>query len=415
MPASARPTSPSERLILLTLAAVQFTHIMDFMIMMPLGSHLMRVFSITPAQFGRLVAAYGLAAALFGFLAGFVLDRLDRKRALLTLYSGFGLATLACALAPNYPALLAARFTAGAFGGVAGSVVGAIVGDVVPPERRGRGMGMVMTAFPLASVLGLPVGLALASRFEWHAPFFLLAALSIIILITASRVLPPLRDHSSTAHPWQQMREILTHPVHRRGFLLSGVLVFAGGCVIPFMAPSMVANVGLTEAQLPLIYMAGGLATLFTTNLIGRLSDRYDKIYVLGVLSLAACVATLFITRLPRVSLPMALTVTTLFMVAMSGRFAPAMAMVVNSVDARYRGGFMSVNSAIQQASGGLANIVAGLLIASDPAGRLTGYPSVGVMSVLFFLLAVYLAYRLRAIAPHASLPGAQPPVPCNS
>jgi DHA1 family inner membrane transport protein len=295
MPDPAQPASRpalNERALLVALAAIQFTHIMDFMIMMPLGAGLMRVFSISPAQFSLLVASYGLAAAVTGFLGGFVLDRFDRKQALLLLYAGFGLATLACALAPTYGFLMAARVAAGACGGVAGSLVTAMVGDAIPPERRGRAMGTVMTAFPVASVLGVPVGLLLAGSLGWHAPFFMLAGLSVAIWCLARRVLPHIERPLSEVHPVRQMFEIVTHRVHLRGFLLSAVLVFAGAIVIPFMAPSMIANVGLNEQwQVPLVYLFGGACTFFTMPWFGRLSDRHDKLYVLGWVSLIALVS----------------------------------------------------------------------------------------------------------------------------
>lgn len=402
---SANPRN-HERLVLFSLAAVQFTHVMDYMILMPLGSHLMRVFDISPAQFSRLVAAYSIAAALTGFIGGFLLDRYDRKRALLFLYTGFGLSTLACALAPTYHFLLLARFAAGAFGGLAGSVVTAAASDVVPPERRGAAMGVVMTAFPIASVLGVPSGLALAGAFEWHAPFFLLAAMSLVIGLIGWRVLPPLPPHPVDTHPWQQMREICTHPIHLRGFALSAMLVFAGGCIIPFMAPSMVTNVGLTEAQLPLVYLAGGAFTFFTMPWFGRLSDRHDKLHVFATITALACAATVVLTHLPPVPVAIALVITTLFMIGMSGRFPPAMALITNSVEARYRGGFMSVNSAVQQGASALANTVAGIFVTREiVSGRLEGYPRVGYLAVLAFAAAVYLAARLRAAAPEAARP----------
>ncbi|MBI5382900.1 MAG: MFS transporter [Opitutae bacterium] len=411
---TARPVI-NERALLLMLAVVHFTHIMDFVIMMPLGARLMRVFSISPAQFGHLVAAYGFAAALSGFLGGFVLDRFERKHALLTLYAGFSLATLACALSPSYHWLLLARFAAGAFGGVAGSVVTAMVGDVVPPERRGRAMGTVMSAFPLATVLGIPFGLWLADLYEWHAPFFLLTGMSVVVFIAGLRLLPHVPSHLSTASPWTQMRAILVHPIHQRCFMLSTMLVFAGGCVIPFMAPSMVANVGLSEAQLKYIYLFGGAATLVSTYVIGRCSDRFDKLHVLSWVSLLAMITVAILTNLPAVPLATALTMTTLFFVSMSGRFAPAMAMMTNAVEARYRGGFMSVNSALQQASGSIANLAAGLFLSSDAAGHIRGYGRVGLMSLVCFFLTGVLAWRLRAVAPHAARPGASQPAPVAS
>jgi predicted MFS family arabinose efflux permease len=193
---------------------------------------------------------------------------------------------------------------------------------------------------------------------------------------------------------------------------MSGVLVFAGACVIPFLAPSMVANVGLTEEQLPFIYLAGGLCTFATTPVFGRLSDRHDKLHVLGWTSLAAAGVVLVLTNLPAAPVSVAMLVTAAFMVTMSGRFSPAMAMVTNAVEARYRGGFMSVNSAVQQAASGLANLTAGLLVTESATGRLTGFPRVGLLSVACFALNFALAWRLRAIAPHSARPGHVEPAP---
>jgi len=412
--APATRAATSERGVLFTLAAVQFTHIMDFMIMMPLGAGLMRVFNITPTQFSYLVAAYGLSAAVTGFAGGFFIDRLDRKRALLWLYAGFGAATLACAFAPTFHWLLAARVAAGACGGVAGALVLAIVSDVIPPNRRGRGMSVVMTAFPIASVLGVPTGLMLATWFEWHAPFLLLAGLSVPIWCVASRFLPALPPSAARTHPGRQMWDILTHGVHRRGFLLTASLVFAGGLIIPFMSPSLVANTGLGESQLTLVYLCGGAATFFTTPLFGRLTDRHDKVGVLALITVLAVATSLALTNLGPTPVVLTLAITTVFFITMSGRFTPTMTMVSNAVEPRYRGGFMSVNSAIQQASSGLANLVAGLFITREASGRLAGFPRVGWLASAVFALTVVLAWRLRAVAPHASKPGhgAPPAVP---
>lgn len=415
MTSGATTTLPAarERTLLFTLAAIQFTHIVDFMIMMPLGAHLMHFFHISPAQFSWLVAVYGISAATTGFLGGFVLDRFDRRSALLLLYTGFGMATLSCALAPTYHILLLSRMAAGAFGGVASSVVTAMVGDAIPPGRRGSAMGLVMSAFPLASIFGVPAGLVLAGWLQWHAPFFLLGGLSLGILVLARRILPHVHSHRSDAHPVRQMINIVTHKVHVRGFLLTATLVFSGACIIPFMAPSLVANVGLSEKiELPLVYMLGGVCTFFTLPWLGRLSDRHDKLYVLMGVSAVAVAAVLLITRLGPGPLYLTLATTTLFFMGMPGRFAPAMALITNAVDAEFRGGFMSVNSAIQQASGGLANIVAGLIVTQGPNGRLLHYPTVGWWSCGGFAATILLTAWLRSAAPHAArnpAPAAEP------
>jgi len=400
-----------ETATLIALAAVQFTHILDFMIIMPLGAQLMRVFETTPSQFSHLVASYGLAAAVSGLAGGFILDRFDRKRALMVLYGGFGIATFACGFAPSHHTLLLARVAAGAFGGLSGAMVTAMIGDIIPPARRGHAMSIVMAAFPVASVLGVPAGLILAEKFGWHAPFFMLGACALINLIVTSFALPHLRTAVLHNNPIRQMKEIVTHGIHLRAFALSGMLVMAGGCIIPFLAPSLVANLGISEADLPTAYAAGGLATFFTTPLVGRLSDRIDRFHLLAGISLIAAIVVLILTNLGPSSLGVACLIMALFMVSMSGRFAPAMAMVTNAVDARYRGGFMSVSAALQQAASGLSSVLAGAFVTTGPGGRLLGYSSLGMASVGFFGLTVFFAARLRAAAPHVSRPASSSPV----
>ncbi|HET7537722.1 MAG TPA: MFS transporter [Candidatus Didemnitutus sp.] len=400
-----------ERVTLFALGAVQFTHIFDYMIIMPLGAQLMRVFEISPAQFTHLVASYGLAAALSGFAGGFLLDRFDRKRALLIAYTGFGLSTLACGLAPTYQLLLLARFAAGAFGGLAGSLVTAMVADVIPPARRGRAMSFIMAAFPVASVLGVPTGLVLAGKFGWHAPFFLLAGCAVLNLAISSFALPHLRTALADHQPVQQMKQILSHRLHLRAFAVGAVLVMSGGVLIPFLAPSFIANVGLNEKfQLPFAYAIGGIATAISTPIVGWLSDHIDRLRLLAIMSTAAIVVSLFITRLGPSPLWLAALMMALFMVTMSGRFAPAMAMVANAVEGRYRGGFMSVNSALQQLAAGLANIIAGPFVLRDDAGHLNGFPALGYVAAGFFALTVLLAFELRAAAPHVSTPAPREP-----
>jgi MFS transporter, DHA1 family, inner membrane transport protein len=393
-----------ERATLLVLGAVQFTHILDFMIMMPLGAQLMQAFQITPAQFTHLVACYGIAAAVSGFAGGFLLDRFDRKHVLLVLYSGFGLATLACGLAPGYQLLLFARLAAGAFGGLSSSMVTAMVGDFIPPSRRGRAMGFVTAAFPVASVLGIPAGLLLAGRFGWHAAFFLLAGCAGFNLLLASLALPSLRTAVHGHQPGRQMKEILSSRVHRRAFAVGSMLGLAGGILVPFLAPSFIANLGLNEqVELPIAYAVGGVATAISTPIIGWLSDHMDRLRLLVIMSGGAVVATLVIMRLGPSSVVFASLIMAFFMVTMSGRYAPAMTMITNAVEARYRGGFMSIISALQLAANATANILAGLFVTRDPTGHLLGLPMLSYIATGLFVLTVLFAFELRAAAPHVA------------
>ena len=389
----------NERLVLLLLAAIQFTTNLDFLIVLPLGPQYMRVMHITPAQFNLMVAAYAIAAGISGVAAGFFLDLFDRKTALLWLFLGFAMGTLMCALAPTYHLLVAARAIAGMFGGVTGAVILAIVGDVIPEHRRGAAMGLVMSAFSIASIFGVPLGLVLASTFNWHVPFFAIAGISVPILLAVFRFVPALRghlEHASDQHPAARMLAVLMEPSHQIAFLFMMVLTCAGFVIFPTLATYMVYNVGLTEKQLPFIYLAGGSCTFFSMNWVGRWADRAGKLRVFTLMSLSASVPILLLTNLPHVPLAAALATSTLLMICMSGRFVPAMAMMTATVESRYRGGFMSVNSSVQQFSCGLAAWISGGIIGQGPNQQITHYPIAGLVSLACVLTCIWLARFLR-------------------
>lgn len=397
------PSAPvNEKSLVLLLAAIQFTHIMDFMIMMPLGPQLMRVMLISPQQFGLLVSAYTLTAAIAALAVAFYTDRFDRRHTLAFLYVGFVVSTLLCAIAPGYWQLLAARAIAGAFGGVAGATVHSIIGDAIPEQRRGAATGMVMSAFALSSIIGVPIGLVLAAHWSWRAPFFLLVAVSALVLVVAWKILPSMRGHiieGKTHRPLQQMKAVFGDANHLRAFAFMFTLMFAGFSVIPFISPYMVANVGLKETDLPYLYLFGGLATAFSSRYIGKLADRHGKRQIFTLIGLISIAPLLITTNLPPVPVWVAICASVIFMVFVSGRFVPAMALVISSVRPHLRGGFMSINSAVQQFGLGAASFLAGTLIGHDAGGTLTRYWLVGFIAVGATLLAIALAWRVKPVA----------------
>ncbi len=395
------PAPPRELLLLLTLAAMQFVNILDFMIIMPLGPHLMRIFALDPQHFGFVVSAYTFAAAGSGFIAVFWIDRVSRKRALLTMFGGLIVATALCGLATSYPLLLAARIVAGVFGGVIGALVLTIVADVVPYARRARGTAIVAAAFSLAAVMGVPLGLWLAANFSWRAPFLALAGLALLLAVVAWRILPPLDANLRDVQPHNpvgQLRALLGVPNHLRAFAFMLALMMSVFLVVPFIAAYAVTNAGVLETELPWLYFAGGLTTLFTAQVIGHLADRYGKKRIFTVLAFISLLPILIMTNLTPMPFAVIVAVFVLFFVFVPGRFGPAMALMSGSVVPELRGSFMSLSGSVQQLGSGVASLVAGLIIGRAADGTLTRFHWVGFCAVAFTLLAVVLARSIRIV-----------------
>jgi predicted MFS family arabinose efflux permease len=387
-----RPLERSEILLILMLALVQFTHIMDFMIMMPLGPQLMRIFQITPREFGFLVSAYTFTAGASGFFGAFFVDRFDRKSALIFCYVGFTLATLACSLSPTYGILMASRSMAGAFGGVLGALILSAIGDAVAPDKRGRAMGLVMASFSLASVFGVPFGIYLSTLFSWHAPFVFVVGVAVLNLIMLVMKMPSMRGHFRTHHhtPAQVLGAIASDRNQLRALLFTLVLMLSAFVMIPFLSPSMVANVGFKESELAWIYLFGGGVTVFTSALVGRFADRYGKAKVFTYASFLVVIPMLLVSHMGPTPLWIALGVTSLFFVGSNGRFVPSTAMVTSVVPPQTRGSFMSINSSVQSLGSGSASLLAGLIIERADDGRLLHYEIVGYIAVFFTLVAVW-------------------------
>src|SRR6201996_4217927 len=269
-----------EKTVIGILAFLQFTVILDFMIISPLGAIVMPSLQISPQQFGLAVSSYAFSAGVSGFLAAGFADRFDRKRLLLFFYFGFMLGTLLCALATSYPLLLMARVVTGIFGGVIGSVIFAITTDLFPLEMRGRVMGVISTAFAASQVLGLPTGLYLTNHWDWHAPFFAIIAIGVPAGIIIMLFMQPVVAHLALKQEHSPLRHLINtigEPRYRLAFLLVMLLPTGGYMLMPFGTAYIVNNVGLTFAMLPMIYLVTGLSTVFVGPLVGKASDSFGK------------------------------------------------------------------------------------------------------------------------------------------
>ena len=398
------PLTPKrERWLLLTLASIQFTSVLDFMIMMPLGPQLTELFDISAGEFGFLVSAYTFSAGLSGLLAATYVDRFGRKRMLLTLYPLFGAAALACSIAPTFAWLMVARVASGFFGGVLMALSQTIVAEVIPFERRGRAMGVVMTSFSVATVAGVPLALFLSSHFNWHAPFLAIALMVSVCALGAAKTLPSLKGHLA-AHPigdsapslLSNLRLVLVDPNNLRAYAMSSCMVFAGFAVIPYITIYLQGNAGFKAEQIPYVYLCGGICTLISARFIGHWSDRAGKAYAFRRLALLMPLPLLAMTL--SAGLPMAgvLLVSSVLFVVMSGRMIPGMALIGASADPRRRGSFMTLNSAVQSMAMGLAALVGGQILGSDSNGHLTHYWMAALLGGCASLMSFVLASKLR-------------------
>jgi predicted MFS family arabinose efflux permease len=408
--AATKATNLRELGILIALGAVQFTSILDFILIMPLGPQLKLTLGVNPEQFSLIVSSYTLAAGIAGFVASSLVDRFSRKTAFLGLYVGFLVGTLFCGLATTYPQLVAARVLTGMFGGILGGLAMAIVGDVFPDERRGRATGFLMSAFSMASIFGVPFGLFLGNQFDWHAPFLMLAGLGLPILFLGMWCLPELKGHLNKlpVDQWAKMKETYTHPNHIRAFLLIISMMLGTFMVVPFIAPYLVSNAGLTEKELPWVYFGGGICSFVSSFYIGKWADKYGKLKVYRIVAPFSALMMIILTTLPKVGVILAVVAVSAMMVSNSGRMIAAMAMINGSVENRLRGGFMSAYSSIQHISSGVGAYLAGKIVAESADGKLLNYGWVGVCGVSATLLSLWLAGRLRP-AKQAPKPVAEP------
>jgi len=399
-------TPRRELALLLTLAGIQFTHVVDFMIMMPLGPQLTALFSISDAQFGLLVSAYTFAAGISGLLAASFVDRFERKRLVLVLYFLFALTTLGCAMAPTYGMLMLARTAAGVFGGILSAMTQTVFGDVIPFARRGRATGLVMTSFSLATVVGVPSGLFLANHAGWHSSFIAIAVACVLVGAMALVSLPTLDKHVAQARGQDVLfavRGVWADQNHRRALAMSSAMMFAAFTVIPYITIYMQSNQVLLPTEIPFIYLSGGVVTLLSARWIGILTDRVGKRKMFQRMLLLSMVPMTITTLMQPLPLPVVLLVSSALFFFMNARMIPGMALLTSAAQPQFRGAFMSLNGAVQSMSIGLATWIGGLLIQRNPQGQVTHYWLCALVGVSASLLAYALAQRVKM---HTSEPG---------
>ena len=391
--------SPYQKFVVGLLAFLQFAVILDFMLMAPLGALIMPTLAITPKQFGLVVSAYAFSAGISGFVTAGFADRFDRKKILMFFYTGFLLGTLWCGLAPTYELLLAARVFTGVFGGVIGSVVLAIATDLFDIQLRGRVMGLIQTAFAASQVLGLPMGLFLSNRWDWHAPFIVLAVLGLAGLAVIWVKLKPVDAHLGKPQehsPFMHLFHTITEPRHLLAFLTVTLLATGGFMLMPFSSAFLVHNIGIKLEHLPTIYFFTGICTIVFGPLIGKAADKFGKFRVFVFGSALTIAMIIVYTHLGPTPLPLVVLVNVAMFVGIFSRMIPFQALASQIPEPTKRGAFNAISSSIQQVSGGLASVVAGHIVTQGADGSIQHFPEVGYVVVGTTLIGIALVWNIQ-------------------
>lgn len=399
--ASAKFTT-AQILVVLLLTLTQFTVILDFMVMSPLGDMLMKSMSLSTTQFGAAVSAYAFSAGVSGLLTAGFADRFDRKRLLLFFYVGFILGTLLCAMTNSYTMLLGARIVTGLFGGVIGSISMAIVADLFPLSKRGRVMGFLQMGFGASQILGIPISLFIANRLGWQAPFLAIVGIASAVWLVIMFVMQPIREHlkvKTDRNPLHHLLHTISQSRYRTGFFATSFLALGGFMMMPWGSAFAINNLKVTPEQLPILFMASGVVALIIMPVVGRLSDRIDKFRIFVAATCWLMVMTVVYTNLWPLPLWILVVMNILFMAGILSRMVPSMALVSALPEMHDRGAFMSINSSLMQIAGGVAAMVGGLIVVQpDNFSPLQHYDTLGYVLVVLSAIAIFLLYRVRKL-----------------
>jgi predicted MFS family arabinose efflux permease len=394
-----RPFSGYEKFVIAILAILQFTIILDFMVLSPLSAILLPTLNITTVQFGLVVSAYAVSAGLSGIAAAGFADRYDRKKLLLFFYIGFVVGTLLCGLAPDYNFLLMARIVTGIFGGVIGSISFAIITDLFEIEVRGRVMGYVQMAFASSQVLGLPIGLYLANKMGWHAPFLMIVGVSVVVGIAIVMKLRPVDEHlkiKSESHPLRHFAQTISNVTYLKAFAATTLLATGGFMLMPFGSAFSVNNLGITLDQLPLVYMITGIFSMVSGPLAGRLSDSMGKYRVFTIGTVISIVMVLIYCHLGVTPVWIVIILNVILFMGIMSRMISSAALISGVPAPKDRGAFMGINASVQQISGGIASAVAGMIVFQTSTGHLENYPVLGFVASGTMLVTVFLMYFIH-------------------
>ena len=390
--------------VIIILALLQFTIVIDFSVISPLGDMLMKNLMINTEQLGLLVSCYAFGAGISGILTATFADKFDRKKILLFFYMGFLVGTFLCGLFHHYTLLLVARSIAGIFGGVIGSISLAIVSDLFEFNQRGRVMGFIQMSFASSQVLGIPVGIFLANKWGWNSTFIMIGFLATVIWIIILFKLKPINAHlklQSKENILVHFRHVLSNRNYTIGFMLITIVATGGSMLMPFSSAFLINNIGISQEELPFLFMFTGIATVGIMPLAGRLTDKIDKFKMFLFASFISISMTIIYTNLVPIPLWAVILVNIAMFTGISIRMVPLMALNTAIPEPKDRGSYMSLCSSLQQMSNGIASLIAGLIISQKTkisTSPIEHYNILGFIVAALSIICIFLIYRINKI-----------------
>jgi predicted MFS family arabinose efflux permease len=315
-------------------------------------------------------------------------------------------------MAQSFESLLLARIVTGMFGGVIGSIVLAISTDLFPPQMRGRVMGFIQTAFAASQVLGIPVGLYLSNRWNWHIPFVAMAGLGLVGGLFVAWRMQPVASHLAIPQehsPWMHLFHTVVEPRYLMAFATTVLLATGGYMLMPFSSAYVVNNLGISMEHLPTVYLITGLCTIFVGPMVGKAADAFGKFRVFIAGTALSILMVLIYTHLGPISLPMLVVVNAILFVGIFSRMIPFQALVSSVPAMTQRGAFNAISASIQQLSGGIASVVAGHIVTLGENGRLEHFDRIGYVITGTSLVTLVLVWRLQRGLAGASVAQAKP------
>lgn len=391
-----------QKFIIAILALLQFTVVLDFMILSPLGDILMKSLNMSTSKFGLVVSAYAFSAGGSGLLAAGFADKFDRKKLLLFFYVGFLAGTLFCGLSNSYNALLAARIITGIFGGVISSISMAIITDLFAINQRGRVMGFVQTAFAASQVMGIPIGLLIATKLNWHYTFIMIVAFAFILGVIVLLKMKPITEHLTVKNdksPLLHLWHTLSNKKYQVGFMATAMLSIGGFMLMPFSSAFLVNNIKISQEQLSLVFLFTGISSMIIMPIIGKLSDKIDKYKLFAIGSVIAMIMVIVYTNMPVLQLWQVIIINMFLFMGIMSRMVPATALASAIPDMKDRGAYMSINSSLQQMAGGVAAVCAGLIVTqTTKTSPIEHYDILGYVVAGVIVICLFFVYRVSRI-----------------